>query len=95
LIALWQLAAGLVQDTLIQPSFLQVLAALGHNWQVILSEDLPISLLHFCLGMAARLLKALPVTYITRFRYASKKNPSAWDLRRAFVRRAPALWAIS
>jgi NitT/TauT family transport system permease protein len=61
LIAVWQLAAIAVQDTLILPSFLQVIAALGHNWRVILSEDLPISLLHFVLGMAAGLLIALPI----------------------------------
>jgi NitT/TauT family transport system permease protein len=61
LIVVWQLAAELVQDTLILPSFFQVSAALGHSWQVILSEDLPISLLHFALGMAAALLIALPI----------------------------------
>jgi NitT/TauT family transport system permease protein len=61
LIAVWQLAAALVQDTLILPSFFQVAAALSRSWQVILSEDLPISLLHFALGMAAALLVALPI----------------------------------
>lgn len=50
-----------VDDTLILPSFFQVLAALEQSWQTIMTEDLPISLLHFALGMGAGLLVALPV----------------------------------
>lgn len=61
LIAIWQLAAMVVDDTLILPSFLQVLAALEQSWQTIIMDDLPISLLHFALGMGAGLLVALPV----------------------------------
>lgn len=61
LIAIWQLAAMAVDDTLILPSFLQVLTALEQSWQTIIMDDLPISLLHFALGMGAGLLVALPV----------------------------------
>ncbi|MCX6669830.1 MAG: ABC transporter permease [Methanothrix sp.] len=61
LIGLWQSAAMLVNDTLILPSFLQVLNALFRSWQTILAEDIPTSLLHFILGMAAGLIVALPL----------------------------------
>jgi len=61
LIGLWQLAAMVVNDTLILPSFLQVLNALFQSWQTILAEDIPTSLLHFILGMAAGLVVALPL----------------------------------
>ncbi len=50
-----------VDDTLILPSFFQVLEALEQSWQTIVTDDLPISLLHFALGMGAGLLVALPV----------------------------------
>ncbi|OPY52715.1 MAG: alkanesulfonate transporter permease subunit [Methanosaeta sp. PtaU1.Bin060] len=61
LIVVWQLAAGAVNETLLLPSFFQVLAAFSNSWQSILWEDLPTSLLHFFIGMAAGLLVALPV----------------------------------
>ena len=61
LIGLWQLAAGALNDTLILPSFLQVVDALTRSWQAILMEDLPVSLVHFGLGMLAGLLIALPI----------------------------------
>jgi NitT/TauT family transport system permease protein len=61
LIVFWQLAAMIIDDTLLLPSFVQVLAALSNSWQDILSEDLPISLLHFGLGVGIGLLVALPI----------------------------------
>jgi NitT/TauT family transport system permease protein len=61
LILFWQLMAGIVGDTLLLPSFLQVMAALRNSWYVILTEDLPISLLHFLLGVFSGILVALPV----------------------------------
>jgi NitT/TauT family transport system permease protein len=61
LIGLWQLAAVLINDTLILPSFLQVVDALTRSWQAIFVEDLPVSLVHFGLGMLAGLLIALPI----------------------------------
>lgn len=61
LIALWQIIASLVGDTLILPSFFQVLQALESIWRVILTEDLPISLLHFSIGMALGFLIAMPI----------------------------------
>ncbi len=61
LIVVWQLAAAVVNETLLLPSFLQVMAAFSSSWQTILMEDLPTSLLHFFIGMAAGLLVALPV----------------------------------
>jgi NitT/TauT family transport system permease protein len=61
LIVIWQLVAVAVNDTLLLPSFLQVLAAFSSIWQSILIEDLPTSLLHFLIGMIAGLLVALPV----------------------------------
>jgi NitT/TauT family transport system permease protein len=61
LIGLWQLAAVALNDTLILPSFLQVVDALTRSWQAILIEDLPVSLVHFGLGMLAGLLIALPI----------------------------------
>lgn len=60
LIGLWQLVAVTLNDTLILPSFLQVVDALARSWQAILIEDLPVSLVHFGLGMLAGLLIALP-----------------------------------
>lgn len=60
LIGLWQLVAVTLNDTLILPSFLQVVDALTRSWQAILIEDLPVSLVHFGLGMLAGLLIALP-----------------------------------
>ncbi|NPV61857.1 MAG: ABC transporter permease [Methanotrichaceae archaeon] len=61
LIVVWQLAAMVIDDTLLLPSFVQVLAALSNTWQEILTEDLPISLLHFGLGVGIGLLVALPI----------------------------------
>jgi len=61
LIIFWQLAAAMIGDTLILPSFLQVLTALSRAWQTMLVDDLPTSLLHFAIGMAAGLLVALPL----------------------------------
>jgi len=61
LIILWQVVAVALNDTLLLPSFLQVLAALSKSWQPILTEDLPTSLLHFSIGLAAGLIVALPV----------------------------------
>jgi len=61
LIGLWQLVAVTVNDTLILPSFIQVVYALTKSWQAILMEDLPVSLVHFALGMLGGLLIALPI----------------------------------
>lgn len=61
LIGLWQLVAVMVNDTLILPSFIQVVYALTKSWQAILTEDLPISLVHFAMGMLGGLLIALPI----------------------------------
>ncbi|MDD4651824.1 MAG: ABC transporter permease [Methanothrix sp.] len=61
LIAVWQLAAYLINDQLTLPSFFQVVAAFFDNWWQIFSEDLPVSALHFAIGMAGGLLIALPV----------------------------------
>jgi len=61
LIVFWQLAAVAVNDTLLLPSFFQVLAAFLNSWRTILTQDLPVSLIHFCLGMVAGLLIALPI----------------------------------
>jgi len=61
LIVIWQTAAAVINDVLLLPSFFQVVAALSGEWQTILSQDLPTSLLHFLIGMAAGLVVALPV----------------------------------
>lgn len=61
LIAVWQLAAFLVNDQLTLPSFIQVVAAFFDNWWSIFNEDLPVSALHFAIGMAGGLMIALPV----------------------------------
>jgi ABC-type nitrate/sulfonate/bicarbonate transport system permease component len=60
LIAIWQLAAFLVNDQLTLPSFFQVIAAFLDNWWSILTEDLPVSSQHFAIGMAGGLLIACP-----------------------------------
>lgn len=60
LVMVWQVASTLVNNSLILPSFFQVLEALSESWKAILLQDLPISLLHFSLGMAAGLIIALP-----------------------------------
>ncbi len=61
LILLWQIAATLVNDELILPSFLQVTSAFSEKWLLILTEDLPTSLLHFSIGLGAGLIIALPI----------------------------------
>jgi NitT/TauT family transport system permease protein len=61
LIVIWQTAAFLVNDPLILPSFSQVVAAFMENWWSILTEDLPVSSLHFAIGMVGGMLVALPV----------------------------------
>lgn len=61
LLAAWQLAAMAIHDTLILPSFLQVLTAFSHSWHAIIYQDLPVSLLHFALGMGAGALLAMPL----------------------------------
>jgi NitT/TauT family transport system permease protein len=61
LIGLWQIVAVALNDTLILPSFLQVVDAFIKSWQPIFMEDLPVSLVHFGLGMLAGLLIALPI----------------------------------
>ncbi len=61
LIVIWQTAAFLVNDPLILPSFSQVVAAFMENWRSILTEDLPVSSLHFAIGMVGGMLVALPV----------------------------------
>jgi NitT/TauT family transport system permease protein len=60
LIAFWQAAAFLVDDPLTLPSFIQVVSAFMDNWWSILTEDLPVSSLHFAIGLAGGLLIALP-----------------------------------
>ena len=64
LILAWQIAAAVVNDKLLLPSFLQVAAAFSREWPTILTEDLPTSLLHFLIGMAGGLLVALPLGMI-------------------------------
>ncbi len=60
-IAIWQLAAIYVDDPLILPGPLLVLRALSQSWETILTVDIPISLVHFAIGMGAGLLVGLPV----------------------------------
>jgi NitT/TauT family transport system permease protein len=64
LIVVWQIAAILVNDQLTLPSFLQVVEAFLENWWSILIEDLPVSSLHFAIGVAGGLLVALPAGII-------------------------------
>jgi NitT/TauT family transport system permease protein len=64
LIALWETAAFLIDDRLILPSFSQVVFAFMENWRSILLDDLPVSALHFAIGMAGGLLIALPIGMI-------------------------------
>lgn len=61
LIAIWQIAAAVVNDPLLLPSFSQVVDAFFSVWQTILVEDLPTSLEHFLIGMLAGLAVALPI----------------------------------
>jgi NitT/TauT family transport system permease protein len=60
-IAIWQLIAIYVSDPLILPGPLLVLRALSQSWETILAVDIPISLVHFAIGMGAGLLVGLPV----------------------------------
>ncbi len=64
LVIFWEVAAFLINDQLTLPSFSQVLAALAQNWSSILTQDLPISALHFGIGMAGGLIVALPMGMI-------------------------------
>lgn len=63
-VVLWQLAAMYVHDPLILPGPLLVLNAFKETWYSILTVDIPISLVHFAIGMAAGLLVALPLGMI-------------------------------
>ena len=63
-VVLWQLAAMYVHDPLILPGPLLVLNAFRETWYSILTVDIPISLVHFAIGMAAGLLVALPLGMI-------------------------------
>lgn len=63
-LAIWQLAAILVDDQLILPSFIQVVQAFLENWSSILRDDLPVSSLHFAIGMVGGLMVALPAGMI-------------------------------
>lgn len=60
-IAAWQLASGIVNDSLALPGFLQVVSAFSERWLAVLTEDLPVSVLHFGIGLGAGLLIALPI----------------------------------
>jgi len=54
----------LVDDPLTLPSFVQVVQAFIENWSSIIREDLPVSSLHFSIGLGAGLLVALPAGMI-------------------------------
>lgn len=60
-VVLWQLAAIYVKDPLILPGPILVLRALLQSWTTILTVDIPISLVHFAIGMVAGLLVGLPI----------------------------------
>jgi len=64
LIVVWQAAAVVVNDQLTLPSFVQVVEAFLDNWWSILTEDLPVSSLHFGIGIVGGLLVALPTGII-------------------------------
>jgi len=53
-----------VDDPLTLPSFIEVVRAFLENWSSIISEDLPVSSLHFTIGLGAGLLLALPAGMI-------------------------------
>jgi NitT/TauT family transport system permease protein len=57
----WQILAMAIDNPLKLPSFFQVAEALLRQWPTILQVDLPVSLIHFALGMGAGLLVALPI----------------------------------
>jgi len=61
LIIIWQIAALAIDDKLLLPSFFQVAEAFSRDWQTMINEDLPTSLLHFLIGMGGGLLVALPL----------------------------------
>ena len=61
LVVVWQLLALAIANPLKLPSFLQVAEALLRQWETILWVDLPVSLIHFAIGMTAGLLLALPI----------------------------------
>ena len=54
----------MVNDQLTLPSVVQVVAAFLDNWWSILTEDLPVSSLHFAIGIVGGLLVALPTGII-------------------------------
>jgi NitT/TauT family transport system permease protein len=61
LVIVWQLLAMAIDNPLKLPSFIQVAEALVRQWPTILRVDLPVSLVHFLIGMVAGLLVALPI----------------------------------
>lgn len=54
----------MVNDQLTLPSFVDVVTAFLDNWWSILTEDLPVSSLHFGIGIVGGLLVALPTGII-------------------------------
>ncbi len=61
LLVIWQIAAQVIDNTLLLPSFFQVVGGLFRQWQAILFEDLPISLIHFFIGLIGGVIVALPI----------------------------------
>lgn len=73
LVIIWQIAALAVDDKMLLPSLFQVAAAFSRDWQIMLGEDLPTSLLHFLIGMVGGLLVALPLgMFMGWFRWADR-----------------------
>jgi NitT/TauT family transport system permease protein len=61
LVVIWQLLAMAINNPLTLPSFFQVVEALLKHWQTIIWVDLPVSLLHFLIGLVVGLLVAMPI----------------------------------
>ncbi|MGB3944333.1 MAG: ABC transporter permease [Methanothrix sp.] len=61
LIGAWEIMAMIIANPLKLPAFTSVLSALFIQWETILRVDLPVSLIHFAIGMTAGLLVALPI----------------------------------
>jgi len=61
MLAVWQISAMLVNDSLVLPSFTDVVSAFGSSWGDIFFRDLPVSLLHFFLGIFAGMIIAMPL----------------------------------
>ncbi|MHC1631575.1 MAG: ABC transporter permease [Methanotrichaceae archaeon] len=93
-VSIWQILAMVIRilnpnkGKLILPSFLEVVGALQNNWMLILTEDLPVSLLHFSVGLIGGILIGAPIGMVMGW---SRKADKVFDPLVELIRPIPPL----